>query len=234
MLSPVALLPDAATDDGAGDALTPQAEAEMYLPCPPSSRTSGSSPRPGRSAGSPATRTTRERARSGARRAGPGARLAARRRGIPRPTRLRVSTCSQPQPSPIANVARPATDTRSGYRPRRRAGCRPARRPRQPAGSCPALLQRTFNRLQTGKPESLCQFDGKVLLIVNTASYCGYTHQFEGLEAMYRQVQGPRARRRRLPVERLRQAGAGHQRARSPSSAGSRTASSSRCSRSRA
>ena len=53
-------------------------------------------------------------------------------------------------------------------------------------GACPALLNYTFNRLQTGKPESLCQFRGKVLLIVNTASYCGYTHQYEGLEALYR------------------------------------------------
>lgn len=52
--------------------------------------------------------------------------------------------------------------------------------------ACPALLQHTFNRLQTGKPQSLCQFQGKVLLVVNTASYCGYTHQYEGLEAMYR------------------------------------------------
>ncbi len=52
--------------------------------------------------------------------------------------------------------------------------------------ACPALLNYTFNRLQTGKPESLCQFRGKVLLIVNTASYCGYTHQYEGLEALYR------------------------------------------------
>jgi len=54
------------------------------------------------------------------------------------------------------------------------------------AGPCPALLNHEFNRLQTGKPESLCQYRGKVLLIVNTASYCGYTHQYEGLEAMYR------------------------------------------------
>ncbi len=54
------------------------------------------------------------------------------------------------------------------------------------AGECPALLDREFNRLQTGKPESLCQYRGKVLLIVNTASYCGYTHQYEGLEALYR------------------------------------------------
>jgi glutathione peroxidase len=54
------------------------------------------------------------------------------------------------------------------------------------AGACPALLDREFSRLQTGKPESLCQYRGKVLLIVNTASYCGYTHQYEGLEALYR------------------------------------------------
>jgi glutathione peroxidase len=52
--------------------------------------------------------------------------------------------------------------------------------------ACPPLLDHEFNRLQTGKPESLCQYRGKVLLIVNTASYCGYTHQYEGLEAMYR------------------------------------------------
>jgi glutathione peroxidase len=55
-----------------------------------------------------------------------------------------------------------------------------------PDVACPALLQHTFNRLQTGKPQTLCQFQGKVLLVVNTASYCGYTHQYEGLEAMYR------------------------------------------------
>jgi glutathione peroxidase len=54
------------------------------------------------------------------------------------------------------------------------------------ADACPPLLNYTFNSLQTGKVESLCQFRGKVLLIVNTASYCGYTHQYEGLEALYR------------------------------------------------
>jgi glutathione peroxidase len=54
------------------------------------------------------------------------------------------------------------------------------------AGACPALLQHTFNRLQTGEPQSLCQFQGKVLVIVNTASHCGNTPQYEGLEAMYR------------------------------------------------
>jgi glutathione peroxidase len=56
-----------------------------------------------------------------------------------------------------------------------------------PAGAdCPPLLRQTFNRLQTGKPQSLCDYRGKVLVIVNTASYCGYTKQYEGLEALYR------------------------------------------------
>jgi glutathione peroxidase len=52
--------------------------------------------------------------------------------------------------------------------------------------ACPPVLNFSFNRLQTGQPESLCQYRGKVVLIVNTASYCGYTHQYEGLEALYR------------------------------------------------
>ena len=52
--------------------------------------------------------------------------------------------------------------------------------------ACPEVLNYSFNRLQTGKPESLCQYRGKVVLIVNTASYCGYTHQYQGLEALYR------------------------------------------------
>jgi glutathione peroxidase len=56
----------------------------------------------------------------------------------------------------------------------------------QAFGACPALLDHSFRRLQGGDPQSLCQFSGKVVLVVNTASYCGYTHQYEGLEALYR------------------------------------------------
>jgi glutathione peroxidase len=51
--------------------------------------------------------------------------------------------------------------------------------------SCPALLQRSFARLQDEAPQSLCQYSGKVLLVVNTASYCGFTEQYKGLEALY-------------------------------------------------
>jgi glutathione peroxidase len=49
---------------------------------------------------------------------------------------------------------------------------------------CPPLLRHTFNRLQTGTPQSLCDYRGKVLVIVNTASYCAYTAQYESIERL--------------------------------------------------
>jgi glutathione peroxidase len=53
------------------------------------------------------------------------------------------------------------------------------------AGRCPALLDHTLPRLQDEAPQRLCQFAGKVVLVVNTASYCGYTGQYEGLEKLH-------------------------------------------------
>lgn len=50
---------------------------------------------------------------------------------------------------------------------------------------CPSLLDQQFANL-LDEPVSLCRFGGKVLLIVNTASECGYTPQYEGLEKLYR------------------------------------------------
>lgn len=53
------------------------------------------------------------------------------------------------------------------------------------AGACPSVLNQTLKTIE-GKPRSLCEYAGKVLLVVNTASECGYTPQYDGLEALYR------------------------------------------------
>ena len=50
--------------------------------------------------------------------------------------------------------------------------------------ACPALLDQKFKSLQ-GQPQHLCQYSGKVVLVVNTASYCGFTEQYKGLQAIY-------------------------------------------------
>ena len=55
--------------------------------------------------------------------------------------------------------------------------------------SCPAIIDHQFANLMD-EPVSLCQFSGKVLLIVNTASECGYTPQYDGLEKLYRRYRG--------------------------------------------
>ena len=57
------------------------------------------------------------------------------------------------------------------------------------AGTCPSLLKRQALRLQDEKPQDLCQYGGKVVLVVNTASYCGFTPQYKGLESLYSKYQ---------------------------------------------
>jgi glutathione peroxidase len=53
------------------------------------------------------------------------------------------------------------------------------------SAACPKLLQHTMLRLQDEKPQALCQYAGQVVLVVNTASFCGFTPQYKGLEALY-------------------------------------------------
>lgn len=54
------------------------------------------------------------------------------------------------------------------------------------ANQCPAELKHLKRKLNSQETVNLCnEFAGKAVLIVNTASYCGFTPQFEGLEALY-------------------------------------------------
>jgi glutathione peroxidase len=50
--------------------------------------------------------------------------------------------------------------------------------------ACPDILNHQMKTLD-GKPVDLCDFAGKVVLAVNTASYCGNTPQYKGLESLY-------------------------------------------------
>ncbi|MDJ0871188.1 MAG: glutathione peroxidase [Gammaproteobacteria bacterium] len=54
--------------------------------------------------------------------------------------------------------------------------------------SCPDTLNHDVRPLNGGDRLNLCDaYLGKVVLVVNTASYCGFTNQYEGLEALYRE-----------------------------------------------
>lgn len=56
----------------------------------------------------------------------------------------------------------------------------------QLAHACPALLDHRFVSLQ-GKTVNLCDYANRPILVVNTASRCGYTPQFDKLEALHQQ-----------------------------------------------
>jgi glutathione peroxidase len=53
------------------------------------------------------------------------------------------------------------------------------------SNACPASLNFKFPRLQDEVTQDLCQYKGKVVMVVNTASFCGFTPQYEGLEKVY-------------------------------------------------
>jgi glutathione peroxidase len=82
---------------------------------------------------------------------------------------------------PLTQTASAQTNTLTTSEPTATPTATPT--PAAPA-SCPAILNHTFPRLQDQSPQSLCQYAGKVVVVVNTASYCGFTKQYEGLEAL--------------------------------------------------
>lgn len=65
----------------------------------------------------------------------------------------------------------------------------PAAEPTGAAAACPSLLDLTLPRLQDETPQRLCRYAGQVILVVNTASRCGYTRQYDGLEKLHQRYQ---------------------------------------------
>ena len=58
------------------------------------------------------------------------------------------------------------------------------------AGQCKDILSHSMQQLNTRETIDLCDsYQGKTLLIVNTASKCGFTPQFDALEALYQKYQ---------------------------------------------
>lgn len=57
------------------------------------------------------------------------------------------------------------------------------------APACSPLLSHTFLRLQDEVPQNLCQYQGKVVMVVNTASFCGFTSQYDDLEKIFSRYQ---------------------------------------------
>ena len=51
--------------------------------------------------------------------------------------------------------------------------------------ACSSLIDEKLRLLDSTESESLCKFEGDVLLIVNVASKCGYTPQYDGLQKLY-------------------------------------------------
>ena len=57
--------------------------------------------------------------------------------------------------------------------------------------SCPDFLNHSMRKLASTQEIQFCEaYEGKALLIVNTASYCGYTSQFESLEKVHQTYAG--------------------------------------------
>ncbi len=55
----------------------------------------------------------------------------------------------------------------------------------QSSGACPPLLDHEAQKLHSRERIDLCEFRGRPLLLVNTASFCGFTRQLDGLQALH-------------------------------------------------
>lgn len=56
---------------------------------------------------------------------------------------------------------------------------------RPAAAACPEFLSQEYRKLHSTETTSVCRQEAKAYLLVNTASHCGFTPQFKGLEQLY-------------------------------------------------
>ena len=56
------------------------------------------------------------------------------------------------------------------------------------SANCPEVLDHEMRKLRSKQTVQLCEaYSGKPVLMINTASHCGFTPQFKGLEALYQE-----------------------------------------------
>jgi len=74
------------------------------------------------------------------------------------------------------------------------------------AAQCPVLLQGELQKLRSEERIDLCAtFAGKPLVVVNTASFCGFTPQFKSLEALYQRYKAQGLQVLGVPSDDFRQ-----------------------------